>query len=883
MEHYNLLIGGELVNSGNGATRESIDPGSREVVATYAYANEKDAHQAIDAASAAFESGIWRDMAPVERSRIMMDLSDRLRMAARDIGKIEAKDSGGVFRRTQGDVLAGARMIRNLAYTAQNEFPWIEEITNAGSPGFPSRHYVRREPMGVCVGIVPWNFPFTMAIWKVAMAAIMGNSVILKPASETPLSALMLARIVAESNIPKGVINIIAGSGGALGNTLCTHPKVEKIAFTGSTEVGTQIMAMASRTIKKVTLELGGKSANIVLDDADIDSAVDGAILGSFLHSGQVCESGTRLLVPDSIYERFIEKLRQRTEEIKIGYQLDPSAKMGPLVSEKQLKTVAEYVRIGREEGATLITGGHRVNVAGYPDGFYYAPTIFGDVDNTMRIAQEEIFGPVLSVIRYQSEEDAIAIANESIYGLAGGVWSKNIVRAERVAAQIRTGTLWINDYHIFSDLAPFGGYKQSGTGRELGKWGLEEYTEVKHIHIGSEGVPVTRSGNRMLLPYPRTTFFAWNSPTKLIVGPGRTSAAAEEVIRLGARRVLLIGDQGIAQAGLLDTVKNALGSLLKAVYTDVPSDSSIATVDAAADIGREAQVDAIVSVGGGSVIDTAKAVAICIGAGGKAVDHIGIRIMRDDPLPHIVIPTTAGTGSEVTNGAVIKHTDLGQKVYILHDKLIPQTAILDPLMTTGLPAGLTAATGMDALCHGIESVVSKLGNPISEGVALQAIRLIAKHLPICVDDPEDTEARVHMQISAAMAGSAFSIANTGLVHGMAHALGAVCHVHHGVANGIILPHVMRFNAAVSSDKLALVAIALGCRNSDESQLVFDGADAVSKLLDRINHPKKLSEVGVKTTDLERCVELALIDDATTTNPRRANSKQIRELFEKAL
>src|SRR5262245_46953369 len=323
MEHFRLLIAGELVDAGDGARIESIDPGSGEVVATCARAGAREAEQAIDAASRAFEQGHWRGLDPAERARVMMDLADRIQEKATEIGTLEALDSGAVLRGTIGDVYMGARLIRNLARVAQDEFPWVTELPGAGGAVLPSRHYVRREPIGVCVGIVPWNFPFTMGIWKISMAALMGNSVILKPASDTPLSALALAEIIAKSKVPKGVINVISGPGGSLGNVLCTHPKVDKIAFTGSTEVGAQIMAM--------TLELGGKSANIVLEDADLDSAVDGAVLASFLHSGQVCESGTRLLLPSSLYDKFMKQLRSRIEQIKVGYQLDPKTKLGPL------------------------------------------------------------------------------------------------------------------------------------------------------------------------------------------------------------------------------------------------------------------------------------------------------------------------------------------------------------------------------------------------------------------------------------------------------------------------------------------------------------------------------------------------------------------------
>jgi aldehyde dehydrogenase (NAD+) len=325
-----------------------------------------------------------------------------------------------------------------------------------------------------------------MAVWKLGPALATGNAVVLKPATDTPCSALELAKIIDESDLPKGVVNVIHGSGADCGEALCTSPAIDKVAFTGSTAVGRRIMQLASDTVKKVTLELGGKSANIILDDADLDIAIDGSLFGCFFHQGQACESGTRLLVSEAMHDKVVERLVERTKLINCGDPLDMRSAQGPLVSARQRETVEGYIAAGVQEGAKIAIGGKRP--AGLPKGYYVEPTIFVDVKNSMKIAQEEIFGPVLVVIRYKNIDDAIRIANDSIYGLGGAVWSRDEDKAMAVAKQVRTGTMWVNEYHMLSAAAPFGGYKQSGIGREFGLEGILEYMQVKHIHVDQVG-----------------------------------------------------------------------------------------------------------------------------------------------------------------------------------------------------------------------------------------------------------------------------------------------------------------------------------------------------------------------------------------------------------
>jgi len=481
MEKYRMFIDGKFVDAETGETRPTYNPATEDAIALVPVGTRNDAKKAIDAARRSFDSGVWSRMKVKERAQILMKVAEKLAERTTEIATIESMDSGATFRKASlMDLPFSIEHFRTLVELGERiscyePLPWIDLP-------YTSWNFVHREPIGVCAGIIPWNFPLLMAVWKTAPSLIMGNSLVLKPASDTPLSALELAKIIAECDIPPGVFNLVTGPGSVIGEELCTNPKVDKVALTGSTETGRQVMKLAADTIKKVTLELGGKSPTIILEDADLNLAVDGALFGTFFHVGQVCESGTRCFVQESIYDEFMERVKERVTHIKVGDPMDPETTMGPVISKAQHKTVLRYIETGMKEGAKCSIGekqpGH------LSKGYYVEPTIFEGVRNDMAIAREEIFGPVLSVIKYRSTEEAITMANDSIYGLGGAVFSRDIPWAIEVAKQIRTGTVWINDYHLLNPLAPFGGYKQSGVGRELGPQGLLEFTQIKHIHV---------------------------------------------------------------------------------------------------------------------------------------------------------------------------------------------------------------------------------------------------------------------------------------------------------------------------------------------------------------------------------------------------------------
>jgi acyl-CoA reductase-like NAD-dependent aldehyde dehydrogenase len=482
MREYRLFIDGEFVDSASGQTFETCSPSDGSVIGTVARAGREDVDRAVTAARRAFDDGPWPSMSPQERSAVLLRMADLLQERQAELCQLEAEDAGHTMR--LANLFTVPLGIYHWQYLAEEaaKLEYTESVPRLDFPA-PAWQFVQREPFGVCAGIIPWNFPFILAVWKAAPALATGNTLVLKPSPYTPITALELAAVAQEAGLPKGVLNVVPGTGNVAGEALVTDPRVDRVSFTGSTAVGRRIMQLASASLKPVGLELGGKGPTILLDDADLDIAIPGALWAVYLHGGQMCEAGTRCFVPAGLYDEVTARLVDLSEGLKVGSALDFETDIGPLVDHRQVDTVKRYVQIGLDEGAKLLTGG------GVPTdvpegGYYFEPTIFGGVENSMKIAQEEIFGPVLSLIKYESVEEAIHLANDTIYGLAGSVWSRDIPRALSVAKRMKTGTVWINDHHLLSAAAPHGGYKQSGIGRELGRWGLDEYLQIKHVHV---------------------------------------------------------------------------------------------------------------------------------------------------------------------------------------------------------------------------------------------------------------------------------------------------------------------------------------------------------------------------------------------------------------
>jgi betaine-aldehyde dehydrogenase len=480
-KNYQNYVNGKFVD-GAGGTFPVYDPATEEVIAQVASATAADVDAAVKTARAAFDSGPWATTTAQDRGRVLFKLAEKVRANTAMLAEIESRNTGKPIVEAEFDIADVATCFEYYGGLAN-------KVTGSVNP-VPANalSFTMREPVGVAAQIIPWNYPLLMAAWKLGPAIAAGCCCVLKPAEQTPLTAMVLATWFEEVGLPPGVVNIINGPGEVTGAALVTHPGVDKVAFTGSAAVGKIIVKAAADTLKRVTLELGGKSPNVFFADADWEAAVDGALFGVFINQGEVCSAGSRILVEKSIYSKFVEAMAEKAKKIKLGPPLERETKMGPLVSKEQYDRVSSYLALGKKEAKTAIGGGRPKE---FEKGYYVEPTIFYDVDNDARIAREEIFGPVASVIPFDGEGEAIRIANDTPYGLAGAVWTRDIYKAFRVVKSMRAGIVWVNHMQPTYVEAPWGGYKQSGFGRELGPWGMEEYLETKQVFVNLDEAPI--------------------------------------------------------------------------------------------------------------------------------------------------------------------------------------------------------------------------------------------------------------------------------------------------------------------------------------------------------------------------------------------------------
>lgn len=480
-----MYINGEWTNSSDNKTREVINPATGEVIAQAAEGTVADTRAAIAAAKEAFESGVWSDLPTVERAAYLLKIADKIDEKAEELAALETMNNGKPLREAgfdMGDAAACFRYYAGMITQPDGETYHVAD---------PMQAMVVREPVGVCGLIVPWNFPMLMSVWKIAPALAAGNTIVFKPSEVTPVTPTKLIEIIEEAGVPKGVVNMVHGAGPVVGNEIASHKDVDMVSFTGGTKTGKHIMKAAADNMKKISLELGGKSPNIIFADSDFEVAVDYALFGIYCGSGQVCSAGSRILVEESIYDKFIERFTERAKQIQVGNGADPETEMGPLVSQQHMEKVLSYIESGKQEGARLLFGGERLTENGMDKGFFVAPTAFADTTQEMKIVQEEIFGPVVAIQKFKDEAEAIHLANDTDYGLAGAVFTVDGAKALRVIKKLRAGITWINSYHPTYNEAPWGGYKQSGIGRSLGTYGLDEFQEIKQININLEVEPV--------------------------------------------------------------------------------------------------------------------------------------------------------------------------------------------------------------------------------------------------------------------------------------------------------------------------------------------------------------------------------------------------------
>ncbi|MCU7740416.1 aldehyde dehydrogenase family protein [Priestia megaterium] len=479
----NMYINGEWKKAEK--QRPTVNPATGEVIGYAAEGSAEDMKAAIKAAREAFDSGIWSETSASERAAILFKIADKLEEAKEELAALETMDNGKPYREAEADVEDAAACFRYYAGLI------TKPDGQTYSVPAPMQAMVIKEPIGVCGLIVPWNYPLLMSVWKIAPALAAGNTIVFKPSEVTPVTPTKLFEILESVGLPKGVANLVMGAGDTVGNTLIQDKRVDKISFTGGTVTGKHIMRQAAENVTKVSLELGGKSPNIIFADADFETAVDYALFGIFAGSGQICAAGSRILVEESIAERFIERFAERAQKIKVGNGMEQEIEMGPLVSEEHMEKVLKYVEIGRQEGAHLVCGGNRIISSGLEKGFFVEPTVFSNVTSNMKIVQDEIFGPVVVIQTFKDEKEAIKLANDTEYGLAGSVFTTDGAKALRVIKKLRAGITWVNTYHFTFNEAPWGGYKQSGIGRGLGTFGLEEFQEVKQININLQVEPI--------------------------------------------------------------------------------------------------------------------------------------------------------------------------------------------------------------------------------------------------------------------------------------------------------------------------------------------------------------------------------------------------------